>query len=229
MLRLDLHVHSCFSFDGFMSPKTIINAAKKRCLSGVAVTDHGTIEGGLRTLAENDDDDFLVIVGTEIHSEIGDIIGLFLEEEITSRESKEIVSQIHQQGGIAILPHPYHHHHLPLPGNLLASLDAVEVRNGRVKDYAERALAEVVSMHHLATTGGSDAHLPWEVGRVWTEIEGKGEDTKDVKEAILRRCSQPSGYAGYPPSLAILLSKVMKRYRRISKALKEKPLLRSSY
>ncbi len=215
MLRLDLHVHSRFSFDGFMSPKMIINAAKKKCLSGIAITDHGTIEGGLRTLAENDDDDFLVIVGAEIRSEIGDIIGLFLEEEITSHESKEVVQQIHQQGGIAILPHPYHHHHLPLPGNLLASLDAVEVRNGRVKDYKERVLREVVAVYHLATTGGSDAHLPWEVGRVWTEIEGKLQNTSDVKEAILHRCSRSAGHAGSLPRLAILLSKAMKRYRRI--------------
>lgn len=217
MLRLDLHVHSRFSFDGFMSPKMIINAAKKKCLSGIAITDHGTIEGGLRTLAENNDDDFLVIVGTEIRSEIGDIIGLFLEKEITSSESKEVVQQIHQQGGIAILPHPYHHHHLPLPGNLLASLDAVEVRNGRVKDYKKQVLSEVVSVYHLATTGGSDAHLPWEVGRVWTEIEGKLQDTSDVKEAILHRCSRPAGHAGSLPRLAILLSKAMKRYRRIWK------------
>ena len=217
MIRLDFHVHSHFSFDGFMSPKAIIDKAKRKCLSGIAITDHGTIKGGLIALAENEDDDFLVIVGTEIHSEIGDIIGLFLKEEITSHDSQEVVHEIHQQGGIAVLPHPYNHHHLPLSGDLLASLDAVEVRNGRVKDYTDRVMGEVVSVHQLASIAGSDAHLPWEVGRVWTEIEGDTQDALAVRDAIIHRCCQPSGYAASPSRTAILLSKMMKRYRQLWK------------
>ena len=218
MARFDLHIHSRFSFDGFMSPKTIIKMARRRCLAGIAITDHGTIKGGLNALSENKDNDFLVIVGTEIHSTIGDIIGLFLKEEITCREPEEVVQNIHRQGGLAILPHPYHHHHLPLPENFLASLDAVEVRNGRVKDYADQAWREMVAACHLAAVAGSDAHLPWEVGRVWTEIEGKIQNESDVKEAVLRRGCRPAGYASSPPGLAVLLSKVMKRCRTMRKA-----------
>lgn len=197
-----------------MPPEMIINMAKKRRLSGIAITDHNTIEGGLSALAKNEKDDFLIIVGTEVHSEIGDIIGLFLKEEITSRQSNEIVRQIHRQGGIAILPHPYNHH-LSLSCELLASLDAVEVRNGRVKDYADRARCEIVDRYRLASTAGSDAHCPWEVGRAWTEVEAL--DGPAVREAILQRSCRSAGCSTPPSTSAILLSKMIKRYRRLCK------------
>ena len=215
MVELDLHSHSWFSFDGFIPPRMVVRLAKMRGLSGIAITDHGTIEGGLRALDEKGDDNFLVIVGTEVCTEIGDIMGLFLEEEITSRESEEVVRQIHQQGGIAIVPHPYDHHGVLFP-ELVASLDAVEVCNGRVRDYSERVFREMVAPYGLATTGGSDAHLPWEVGQVWTEVDVERLDASSVKDAILRRRCRPGGCNVSPSLCAILLSKVMKRCRVVA-------------
>src|SRR5262245_37400819 len=112
MISLDLHVHSCFSFDSLARPEQIIWEAKHKGLNGLAITDHQTIEGALATIKLNPDPDFLVIIGAEYYTQAGDIIGLFLREEITTRDPLELIDEIHRQGGIAVLPHPYHGHTL---------------------------------------------------------------------------------------------------------------------
>ena len=86
---IDLHIHSKYSFDSLLSPKTILKVAKKKGLTGIAVTDHNTIRGGLEVKEINKDRDFTVIVGSEVQTEIGDIIGLYLSDEIKSRISIE--------------------------------------------------------------------------------------------------------------------------------------------
>ena len=94
----DLHIHSKYSFDSISEPKKIIKVAKNMGLNGVAITDHNTTKGGLEAKKINRDHDFLVIVGSEISTEIGDITGLFLSEEIKSRNSMEVIEEIKKQG-----------------------------------------------------------------------------------------------------------------------------------
>jgi len=73
-MKLDLHIHSKYSKDSLLKPETILKVAKKRGLGGIAVTDHNTIKGGLFTQKINDDKNFVVIVGSDIKTEYGDII-----------------------------------------------------------------------------------------------------------------------------------------------------------
>ena len=83
----------------------------------------------------------------------------------------EVVADIHDQGGIAILPHPYAHHQNLTPA-LLGCLDGVEIYNGRDKrDYAVQTYAEYANPYRLATVANSDAHLYWEIGRACTLLD----------------------------------------------------------
>ena len=134
MALYDLHMHSRHSFDGLMAPAHIVRIARRRGLAGIAVSDHNTIAGGLEAVAANHDPDFLVIVGAEMQTEVGDILGLFLTREITSRRSLDVVADIHEQGGIAILPHPYAHHQNLTP-ELLGCLDGVVAFVAAVVDF----------------------------------------------------------------------------------------------
>ena len=99
----DLHVHSIYSKDSLLKPSTILRVARKKGLSGVAVTDHNSIKGGLMTLKMNTDKNFHVIVGSEIKTEYGDIIGLFLQDDIKSHTFICAVEEIKEQGGSTIL------------------------------------------------------------------------------------------------------------------------------
>lgn len=82
-MKYDLHVHSKYSVDGYVEPEVIVKTAQKRGLSGVAVTDHNTIKGGLKA-KKYETEDLRVIVGSEIETNRGEVIGLFLSEEIKS-------------------------------------------------------------------------------------------------------------------------------------------------
>ncbi|MEZ4515563.1 MAG: PHP-associated domain-containing protein [Chloroflexota bacterium] len=215
MATFDLHMHSRYSFDGIMSPARMIELGKKRGLSGIAVSDHNTIAGGLEAASLNQDPTFLVIVGTEIATEVGDILALFVTQDIQSRQSMEVVAEIHDQGGVAILPHP-HAHHQNLTPELFQTLDGVEIYNGRDKqDYSAKTYAEIAEPYGLATMADSDAHLYWEIGRACTEMEIAELSADAVKNAILARKCTPIRRADKRSTVAVYSSKAVKRVKRL--------------
>ena len=95
-LRIDLHVHSLYSGDGVMTPQQIVNRARAVGLDGVAVTDHDTIRGGIE-VKRLESGNLFVIVGAEIMTDAGEVIGLFLKEEIQERTLERVVEAIRSQ------------------------------------------------------------------------------------------------------------------------------------
>lgn len=159
---IDLHVHSKYSFDSLLSPRTILKVAKKKDLTGVAVTDHNTIKGGLEVRKINTDRDFSVIVGSEIQTEVGDIIGLCICEEIQSRIAAEVMKEIKDQGGFVVLPHPFRGHRLNR--YVIEQMDAVEVFNSRSTPEENTRALNLAKKYNKPFTAGSDAHFASEVG-----------------------------------------------------------------
>ena len=185
MYNLDLHVHSMYSHDSNLQPERIIKLSKKRGLSGIAITDHNTMEGAIKMkcLAGND---FMVIPGSEISTDKGDVIGLFLNENIKSRRFMEVIDAIKDQGGISILPHPYKNKFAD-PVELIKNVDLVEVMNARIsKNLNEKAsiLSKKVGKSIIA---GSDAHTSFEIGRVQSILtsEQNFSNIEDVKKYLL--------------------------------------------
>lgn len=183
-MRYDLHVHSKYSFDGYLDPKKLVKVAQKRGLSGVAVTDHNTLKGGLKT-KEYETNDFQVIVGAEITTDRGEVIGLFLSEEIKEKNFLEVVEEIKSQNGIVIIPHPFDQ----LRGNGIrpqaedsVSVDGVEVFNSRclLNKYNEQAYHYALE-YGLNFVAGSDAHFANEIGKAGIMIHDK-----EVREILLR-------------------------------------------
>ncbi|HEM62447.1 MAG TPA: PHP domain-containing protein, partial [Chloroflexi bacterium] len=104
-MKVDLHVHTCFSIDGHMSPRDIVKAARQRGLNALAITDHNTIDGALvvRSLAP-----FLVIIGEEISTAEGELMALFLETTIPKGLSaRKTATLARGQGGLVGVPHPF--------------------------------------------------------------------------------------------------------------------------
>lgn len=191
-LRLDLHIHSERSPDGCMPLAEIVKRAKEAGLNGVAVCDHD------RTLADFPDfPDFVLIPGIEVSTEYGHLLGLFVREPIGTREFAGAVESIHRQGGLAVLAHPFEHSRdagriVPIA----ALLDGVEVWNSR----AERKIRDANSLaedfaktYALRRFGGSDAHVPQEIGHGVTIVDARACTLPAVKEALVAGKATVSG------------------------------------
>jgi hypothetical protein len=145
------------------SPETILKVAKKRGLDGIAVTDHNTIKGGVLTNKINSDNDFVVVIGTEIRTEYGDIIGLFIQNEIISKDFKNVVYDIKKQGGLVVLAHPCRKF-LTYPNNVLDNIDLIEAFNARSHQIHNLNALNLAKINKKPMTAGSDSHIPIEIG-----------------------------------------------------------------
>jgi len=188
-MKLDLHIHSKYSFDSILEPKKIIRVAKKRGLDGIAITDHNTIKGGLEAEEINEDKDFLVIVGSEISTEVGDITGLFLSEEIKSRNSMEVIEEIKKQGGIVVLPHPCRGH--KLSEKIVKRVDAIEGFNARTNKQNNIEAVRLAEKYNKPIVAGSDAHFASEIG--FAKIYFRGSITSDIKSSFLSNIIEITG------------------------------------
>jgi len=173
-LRLDLHVHTCYSEDCWVPLERIAAAVAEKPIDAIAVMDHNEIEGAIR-LAEMAP--FPVIVGEEIASQGGEIAGLFLEELIPPGLSmEETIGLIREQGGLVYAPHPLAKDVPRALGrdNLLAILDQVDIIEGfnsRILHRADNLAAQAIALEREIPLGaGSDAHFVREVGRAGVEM-----------------------------------------------------------
>jgi predicted metal-dependent phosphoesterase TrpH len=169
-----MHTHSEYSPDSRTPVAVQALAIKAAGLDVVFATDHNTIEGALRLreLA----DGFRVIVGEEISTRDGEIIGLFLSKPIArDLSAEETIDRIHAQGGLVSVPHPYSHNRIhrirrEALERVWPTIDAIEVFNAREAFGGDNRRAQAFAQAHgIAGAVGSDAHLAWEIGRAYIE------------------------------------------------------------
>ena len=193
-LKIDLHVHSSYSHDSIMTPKELVYYARKKGLDGVAITDHGRIDGALKIAAETD---FLIIPGMEIYSADGHIIALDVQEPVRKGlEADETVDQIHQNGGIAVACHPGSFFVRSLGRNVDADFDAVETINASSVPfkYSIKQAQKLASRLGASQVAGTDAHYGPELGFAYTLIEAEkepGEIIRAIKEGLCQPFGRP--------------------------------------
>ena len=216
--KADLHIHSKYSGimkymglkfpDSVEEPRNIMKHAKKKGLDVIAITDHNTIRGGLETKKLEKEYGVEVIVGSEIMTKDGEILGLYLNEEIPKGLSaEETIEKIHEQGGLAVAPHPYSPICKAIGDKIFKlNLDGVEVFNAYHRDGIVNniALKKVMKNYHkkpVAFIGNSDGHLAKMVGNGYTMFEGSSAD--DLYDAIVKR---KTSFGGAPtPLIDIIL------------------------
>jgi len=174
LIRVDLHVHTCYSPDSLTPLQSIIEWATRRGIGAVAITDHNGIEGALALQARSP---IQVIVGEEIHTTRGEITGLFLRDRVPPGLSpEETVQCIRAQGGVVAIPHPLDRmRRSALDRAALLSIiddaDALEGINARVTFPADNRLAaRLAAAYGLLQCAGSDAHQGYEIGRAYVEM-----------------------------------------------------------
>jgi predicted metal-dependent phosphoesterase TrpH len=179
----DLHIHTKYSFDSFLEPKTAVKTALKKNLSAIAITDHNTIKGSLAAL-ENapSNKDLLIITGSEIKTDLGDVIGLFLQKEILSRTFFDVIEEIKAQGGLVILPHPCKHH--KKVSELFSRVDAFEALNGRTSRTKNNEASKLGLGFNRAMLASSDAHFSFEIGDVRTRFLDQASSSEEFRDII---------------------------------------------
>lgn len=193
-LKIDLHVHTTYSYDSLITPKDLIFYAKKRGLDGVALTDHDRIDGALKIAKETN---FLIVPGMEISSLNGHVIGLNVDELVPAKLSVgETLDRIHEVGGIAIACHPVTFFKESLKGHISARFDAIEVINASAFpfNYSVRRSGEIASKLGIARVAGSDAHYGPEIGYAYTLVNAESE-VDEVVNAIRKGLCSPYGRA----------------------------------
>lgn len=163
---IDFHTHTYHSYDCRMQPLKILEQAKKKGLSAIVINDHDTIKGGLECASVNPYTDLLVIVGAEIKTDIGDVTGIFLKEEIRARKHADVVAEIKKQGGISILNHPFVGHKLNETN--LEIFDLIEGYNGRLTKEQNQQGIELAKKLNKPIIAGSDSHTYSEIGNCKT-------------------------------------------------------------
>ena len=144
LYRFDLHVHSYFSADAASAPEELIETARARGLSGIAITDHDTceaheylIEKGLERLDGQHVDGFLVVPGMEVSTADGHLLCVGTTLPVMRGEpAAEVVKAIEDRGGLAIPSHPYDHWRAGIREEILDTLDlkAIEVFNAAAQE-----------------------------------------------------------------------------------------------
>ena len=176
-MRIDLHIHTMYSFDCTVKPEEMVIASMKRGLQGIAITDHGSIKGverAKKAARRFSDSQFLVIPGMEIVTPIGDVIALFIQEPPRAKTLEKLWDEAKKTGAILMLPHPARGHS---ELNRLASvMDCIETLNSRSSIHQNLEALQLAKRFGASTTGGSDAHSLEAIGKCVTVFENNIKD-----------------------------------------------------
>jgi predicted metal-dependent phosphoesterase TrpH len=163
MIKTVFHVHTDHSSDSNQSVEDVLAEARRRSVGCITITDHDCIEGAQRAAALADDD-LAVIVGQEISTTDGHLIGLFLRERVEPRMSvRRTAAAIRDQGGLVVVPHPFNS--IFSCGlrdsvfDILDLIDAVEIANAQnLRSRPNRRAEEFARRHGCTMIVGSDTH-----------------------------------------------------------------------
>lgn len=217
--KADTHLHTTYS-DGVATPSELVDyIIAKTDLRVIAVTDHDTTEGAFaaRNYVSRQGIDLDVIIGQEVTTDEGDIIGLFLSATLPKYTTAlEAVQAIHAQDGLAIAAHPFSYWATATlmkgVGSQIATLplDGVEVRNGFPTNVFSNPLTAWKNGQHArhSALGGSDSHIPYTAGQAFTWFPG--HKAEDLRTAIINASTRAGGTLWTPKSLARLVPVLLK-------------------
>ena len=215
-IRIDLHTHSVGSPDGGLSSADYAQLLANKQLDVIAITDHDRIdvaEAIQKELGAN------IIVGEEITTTHGEIIGLYLTSRIAPGLSPlHTAEAIKKQGGLVYIPHPFETDRRGIDKDSLAHIahlvDIVEVHNGRAlfQNKGPQAAAWA-RMHNKPGASSSDAHGIKGVGTSYTAVT-----TLPTAKTLADLLHTSEKHVVSPPLMSLLYPK----YNRLRGKLKRK-------
>jgi predicted metal-dependent phosphoesterase TrpH len=229
-LNIDLHVHSRFSADGVSEPEDMIAEARAKGLHGFAVTDHNTcacidyfLEHGFMNPQGWPVNGLLVIPGQEITTAEGHLLalGIYLPD-VKGIAASKAVEMIHQEGGLAIPPHPYDLFRAGIREAVLEKLpiDGLEAFNAATTLKRHNNLAfQYAQRRRLPMTAGSDAHHAEALGTAYTILEADEFSVAGVLDAIRKGPALRQRYLTPGDALKKTWGNVLRLKRRKSRSV----------
>ncbi|MDD4409701.1 MAG: PHP domain-containing protein [Candidatus Pacebacteria bacterium] len=189
-MKIDLHCHTFSSYDATSSINSMIEQGKKNGIDGIAITDHENANAWKEAISEGQKAGFEIILGEEIKSSKGDILGLFMQHQIDGKgkDPEWIISEIRKQGGLVFIPHPFHEAEgfKDSLEKYVGLIDGVEIFNGRRPFHRGDAIAEkFADKHDLIKIGGSDSHYHRTIGNTYTQCNA--DDLEGFKKELLAK------------------------------------------
>ena len=228
---LDLHCHPRARFDSRSDPAAVVRAAGARGLTHLAITDHDRIDGALEAraaaaaLRAAGVEAPVIIVGEEIRTRDGDLIGVFLSEAVPPGLSgAETVAAIREQGGLVGIPHPFDHFRGSMAKAVEAfealahQVDWIEAWNARLMmgDGNARA-AELAIRLGVPGVATSDAHTILEVAVASTAVAGDPSTPEGLRAALAGERELLLGRASAYVRLVTPLAKFIQRRRGLGR------------
>jgi len=162
------HIHTKYSYDSNLDPTEVIDRLVKGGYEQVIITDHDSIEGALiakEYADKNYSNEIQVVIGEEVSTDIGDIIGFPIIEVVLESNYYNCIKEIKKQNGYVCLPHPYKGHDLFRihTQQLIDQIDFVEIFNARLNPKLNSYAAEFAKHFKKHIIVGSDAHISKEL------------------------------------------------------------------
>jgi predicted metal-dependent phosphoesterase TrpH len=212
---VDLHCHTSASFDSLADPAKVARAAAERGLTHLVVTDHDRIDGALRA-RDAAPEGLTVIVGTEVRTSEGDLIGAFLLRPVPrGRPAADTIAAIRDQGGLVGIPHPFDRFRGSVMrdarmASLAPLVDWIEVHNARLVGSGNERAAEFAAEHGRPGVAVTDAHTVMEVGVAYTALTGDPSTPAGMLAALVD-AELVRGRASYAVRLWTPVAKVLQQ------------------
>ncbi len=131
LIDVDLHMHTSHSYDCATDVESLLDHCISEGFGAIAITDHNEISGAFEAqrIAREKSKPIVVIAGEEVMTSQGEVIGLFLNEKIErDMTMTETIDEIHRQGGLVLMPHPFDRlHTIPDAATLHRLLDRIDI------------------------------------------------------------------------------------------------------
>jgi predicted metal-dependent phosphoesterase TrpH len=171
-----MHSHTCYSGDAVTTLDELAERIESTDLDVLCITDHHSVRGALEAIER--DVGCRIVVGEEVKTRAGEVIGLFLTERVPhGLGPEETIQRIRDQDGVVYVPHPFdplrNAMHEPVLRQLCAAraVDALEVLNAKVAlDHLNDQAAALAQESGLPGGAGSDAHDPAALGAAYVEM-----------------------------------------------------------
>jgi len=186
-IKTEFHCHTCYGRDSLIKIQDLVIACEKKGIQKLVITDHNMISGALQAQKL---DPYRFIIGEEIMTQQGELLGIFIKEKIpASLPALKTIELLRSQGAFISVSHPFDafrrgHWEIDDLLNIVSYIDAIEVFNSRCLLPQFNTRARVFSQHSkLLGTVGSDAHSIGEVGKATLTLPDF-DDAPSLKHAL---------------------------------------------
>ncbi|MCC6013966.1 MAG: PHP domain-containing protein [Candidatus Verstraetearchaeota archaeon] len=207
-IKIDLHVHTNFSKDGFSSINEVVKYAKAKGLDGIAITDHDVLINEKVIEKISKENNIIIIPGIEVTTKYGHLI--ILKPSNLKNDIEELL-----KNEIIIIPHPLdpfsHGIGKKIIKKILNKKPLIEVKNSSTLPIYNKLAEKLAKKYNLGMVGGSDAHIAYMIGTSYTIIEVEDRNINEILNAI--KDGRTIAYGGFSLlSIKFLFEKYFKKF-----------------